>query len=290
MTNKKTDLKRLLLFLLFAFGIAWIPEVIFNKTLGYENWFGGPYTIATLLVTYSPLLGNLLTRKLTKEGMKNSLFHLNLKGNLKYYVFALLCPFAFGILQNAAYTTLYGHWDFHEIASRFTLAEISDQLLVIVPFGPLFAWNTIGEEFGWRAYMNQKMESVLGTVGTVIVGGILWGVWHMPLTLEGHNFGTEYPGYPYMGILAMALDCTIMGVFLMWVTKKSKSIFPAAIMHACYNIGFPGFGTIFLSGVGDLEAFSPTIPQQMITMIPMAVVAAVFTFFMARDAKKSIER
>ena len=43
---------------------------------------------------------------------------------------------------------------------------------------PLFAWNTFGEEFGWRAYMNQKMEPLLGTTGTVIVGGIIWGVWH----------------------------------------------------------------------------------------------------------------
>ena len=32
MTNKKLELKRLLLFLLFAFGIAWIPGIILNET------------------------------------------------------------------------------------------------------------------------------------------------------------------------------------------------------------------------------------------------------------------
>lgn len=286
MTNKKKTLKQLLLFLLFAFGIAWIPAIIFNKTLGYKEWFEGPYMILALPVSFAPMLGNLLTRKITKEGMKNSLFHLNLKGNLKYYVFAVLYPVAFGILQCATYTTVLGHWDFQEIAERFTLPEIAGSVMMLLPLGPLFAWNTFGEEFGWRAYMNQKMEPLLGTAGTVIVGGILWGVWHLPLTVEGHNFGTEYWGYPYMGIAMMAFDCTVMGVFLMWLTKKTKSIFPAAILHACNNIGLPGIGKCLLSGVGDLAEFDPTIAQQMVCLIPMAVIAAVFTVFMIRDAKK----
>lgn len=290
MTNKKMTWKRLLLFLLFAFGLAWIPEIIFNKTFGYKEWFEGPYVILAMIVSFSVALGNVITRKLTKEGMKDSLLHLNLKGNLKYYVFAMLYPIVYGISQNVTYTTIYGHWDFHEIATRFTPAELAGNILVLLPLGPLFAWNTFGEEYGWRAYMNQKMEPLLGTVGTVIVGGILWGVWHAPLTVEGHNFGTEYPGYPYMGILLMAVECTIMGVFLMWVTKKSKSIFPAAILHACNNMGFPAIGNIFLSGVGELEDFDPSILQRLVCNIPMAVIAVVFTYFMARDAKKSVKR
>ena len=39
MTNKKTELKRLLIFLFIAFAISWIPAIIFNKTLGYNDWF-----------------------------------------------------------------------------------------------------------------------------------------------------------------------------------------------------------------------------------------------------------
>ena len=43
MTNKKLERKRLLLFLLFAFGIAWIPSIILNETIDH-----GPFPFAQL--------------------------------------------------------------------------------------------------------------------------------------------------------------------------------------------------------------------------------------------------
>ncbi|MBQ6041305.1 MAG: CPBP family intramembrane metalloprotease [Oscillospiraceae bacterium] len=287
MTNKKLEMKRLLLFLFFAFAIAWIPAIILNKTIGYENWFAGPFAVFGLPLVYAPALANLLTRKITKEGMQNSLFHLRFKGHFKYYALAALIPLVQGILMAVTMTTVYGHWDFSEIAGRQSAAHIISTGLIVLAIGPLFAWNTFGEEFGWRAYMNQKMEPLLGTTGTVIVGGIIWGVWHAPLTIEGHNFGTDYPGYPYLGIICMCIFCIAEGAFLMWLTKKTGSVFPAAIMHACNNTGVTYLNTWLISGVGDPEAFEPTIPQQLVCMIPFAVCAAVCTVFMIRERKKT---
>ena len=286
MTNKKLELKRLLLFLLFAFGIAWIPAIILNAAVGYENWFSGPYMILGLPLLYAPALANIITRRLTKEGWENSLFHFNFKGHFKYYVLAVLIPFLQGLLSNITMTLVYGHWDFQEMLERQTVPEYIGSVLLMFAMGPLFAWNTFGEEFGWRAYMNQKMEPLLGTAGTVIVGGIIWGVWHAPLTVKGHNFGTEYWGYPWLGILLMAVFCTAQGAFLMWLTKKSGSIFPAAIMHACNNAGIPQMNTFFLSGFGDLENYEPTLMQQLVCMIPYIICAAVFTVIMIRDSKR----
>lgn len=291
MQNKKTEAKRLVLFLLFAFGIAWIPEIILNKTLGYENWFQGAYAILGLPVIYAPLLANILTRKITKEGWKQSYLHLNLRGNLRYYAMAVLFPFIQGLLTYVTLTTVYGHWDFSEITGRVSISDYLGSCLVMFAFGPLFAWNTIGEEFGWRAYMNQKMEPLLGTTGTIIIGGILWGVWHAPLTVAGHNFGTEYRGYPWLGILFMAVWCSATGVFLMWLTKKTGSVFPAAIMHACNNMQVGSVNQVFLSGVGDAGKFEPTMQQSMLCMIPYLILAAVFAVIMIAGsrAKKPAE-
>ncbi|MBQ9908082.1 MAG: CPBP family intramembrane metalloprotease [Oscillospiraceae bacterium] len=286
MTNKKSELKRLLLFLLFAFGIAWIPAIILNETVGYENWFNGPYVIFGLPTLYAPALANIITRKITKEGWENSLFHLNFKGHLKYYVLAVLFPFIQGLLSNITATLVYGHWDFHEMLARQSFSDYFGSILLMFAMAPLLAWNTFGEEFGWRAYMNQKMEPLLGTTGTVIIGGIIWGVWHAPLTVKGHNFGTDYWGFPWLGIVFMSVWCVVMGVFLMWLTKKSGSIFPAAIMHCCNNAGIPHLNRFFLSGFGDLEEYEQTIPQMFVCMIPYLILAAVFTYFMIRDGKK----
>jgi membrane protease YdiL (CAAX protease family) len=286
MTNKKLELKRLLLFLLFAFGIAWIPVIILNETVGYENWFEGPYVIFGLPMLYAPALANVLTRKITKEGWENSLFHFNFKGHIRYYILAVLFPFLQGLLSNITTTLVYGHWDFHEMLERQTLPEYFGSILLMFAMAPLFAWNTFGEEFGWRAYMNQKMEPLLGTTGTVIVGGIIWGVWHAPLTVKGHNFGTDYWGFPWLGIVFMSVWCVVGGIFLMWVTKKSGSIFPAAILHACNNAGIPHLNRFFLSGIDDLENYDPSIPQMFVSMIPYLILGAVFTYFMVRDRKK----
>lgn len=286
MLNKKLELKRLLLFLLFAFGLAWIPWIIFNKVFGYKEWFTGPWVIVAFPTLYAPALANIITRKITKEGWENSLFHFNFKGHIKFYAFALLIPLVQGILAAVTMTLVYGHWNFAEMTERVSIPTAVFSGLSLLALAPLFAWNTFGEEFGWRAYMNQKMEPLLGTTGTVIVGGILWGVWHAPLTVEGHNFGTDYWGYPWLGILTMAVFCTCEGAFLMWLTKKSGSVFPAAIMHACNNMGITYIGQFFLSGFGNLETYKSTLTQGLIAMIPFAVCAAGVTVFMITEKKK----
>ena len=285
MTNKKTDAKRLLLFLLLAFGIAWIPAIILNETVGYEEWFSGPFALTALPLIFAPALANIITRKLTGEGWENSLFHFNFKGHLKYYAAAVLIPLLNGIMNNITMTLIYGKWDFSEMTSRQSIPEFIGSILLITALAPLYAWNTFGEEFGWRAYMNQKMEPLIGTAGTVVAGGIIWGVWHAPLTVAGHNFGTDYPGYPWLGIVTMSLWCTTLGAFLMWVTKRSGSVFPAAILHACSNGGLPLLGAFFQSGFGDGAEFTPTLPQRIISMIPFMLCAAGITAVMMRKGK-----
>ncbi len=127
------------------------------------------------------------------------------------------------------------------------------------------------------------MEPLLGTTGTIIIGGIIWGLWHAELTVEGHNFGTDYPGYPYLGIISMCVTCTFMGIFLMWLTKRTNSIYPAAIFHAMNNFGGTVTSSLFISNVP--EDYSLTIPQQLMLDVPLCAAALVVFVFMLRDNK-----
>lgn len=83
--------------------------------------------------------------------------------------------------------------------------------------------------------MMPKLIELMGMPKAIIVGGIIWGLWHAPLTCVGHNFGMDYPGFPYLGIILMCLFCTALGTVLMYVTIKTNSIWPAAFMHAVNN-------------------------------------------------------
>ena len=67
--------------------------------------------------------------------------------------------------------------------------------------------TTTGEEWGWRGYLVPKLTEKLSVVPTLLISGIIWGLWHAPLTVMGHNYGLGYSGYPYTGILAMCAFC-----------------------------------------------------------------------------------
>lgn len=281
MINKKLEAKRLVIFLLLAFGISWIPAIIFNRAFGYYEWFE-TYKMPALfwIVGYGPALANVITRKLTNEGWSGSMLHLNIKGNIKYYLFAVFAVSVLSIAQGIMLTLTVGGGDWSGIGANASFSEIVSVLLTVFASAPLMAFNTFGEEFGWRGYMNQKMEPLLGTAGTVVVGGMIWGLWHAVLTVEGHNFGTDYKGYPYLGILYMCISCTFMGVFLMWLTKKTNSVYPAAIFHAMNNFGGTAAGQLFISGVTEDTVL--TIPQMLTADIPFGIAAAVFLVLMLR--------
>lgn len=83
--------------------------------------------------------------------------------------------------------------------------------------------------------MMPKLEQVMSKPAAVIVGGILWGLWHAPLTVNGHNFGLDYPGFPYVGILVMCVFCILMNGFLTMLTEKTGTVYPAALAHATNN-------------------------------------------------------
>ena len=69
----------------------------------------------------------------------------------------------------------------------------------------------------------------------------------------------------------------------MWITKKTDSIYPAAIMHASNNFGGKAIGQLFISGIP--EDYSPTIADNLIVSIPSFLLGLVFLILMLRDSK-----
>lgn len=286
MINKNLEAKRLIIFLLLAFGISWIPAIIFNKVFGYHEWLEtNKMPVFSWIFGFGPALANIITRKITNEGWHDSMLHLNLKGNIKYYLFSVFAISVISVFQGIFATLTIDGGDWSDLGKNFTFGQGFSTLLTALATSTLMAFNTFGEEFGWRGYMNQKMEPLLGTTGTIIAGGIIWGLWHAVLTVEGHNFGTDYPGYPYLGIVCMCVSCTFTGIFLMWLTKRTNSIYPAAIFHAMNNFGGTITVRIFMSGIP--EDYSPTIPQRLLFDIPFYAAALIIFTFMMRSDRKS---
>ena len=147
------------------------------------------------------------------------------------------------------------------------------------------AFNTFGEEYGWRGYLYPKIESAWSRPLAIIAGGIIWGLWHAPLTVKGHNFGTDYPGFPYVGILLMCGICVILGIFFHWLTLKTGSIYPASIAHSATNNGASLIMMIFV----QVNAGNHDIPLRttLILFAPMLLYLLFIPLLMKKKERSS---
>lgn len=103
-----------------------------------------------------------------------------------------------------------------------------------------------GEELGWRGFL-QKEFAYMGFWKSSAVIGFVWGVWHAPLILQGHN----YPQNPLAGVFMMIIFTLLLSPIISYVRLKSKSVIAAAIMHGSIN-GTLGLSIIVIKGGNDM--------------------------------------
>jgi membrane protease YdiL (CAAX protease family) len=279
--NKKLEIKRLLIYLALTFGLTWGIFGTFIAT-GHK-WDGTkPYLESFVgLGMMVPVIAHVLTRKLTGEG-----FAMTGKGSMMlgitfrdkkwiYYLFAMLVPWLYFELGDGLSLLFYPQLFDEEYYQTLGLAK---ELIPILPFieilnGTILSFAAFGEEGGWRGYMMPKLTALFGIKKAVVIGGIIWGVWHAPLTAVGHNFGTDYPGFPYLGILVMCVECSFMGIMLTFLTEKTGSVWAASIMHAVNNT-HPGILGLFLNEERVAEDMPHPLLRWVFLLIPTVVIGS----------------
>ena len=146
---------------------------------------------------------------------------------------------------------------------REQMGQLPAWLMVVSTlFSGLLAGITInavaafGEEYGWRNYLVGALREVKFWEAALFIG-VVWGVWHFPLILMGHN----YPNEPYWGVLLMVVFCVLAGVIELYFVLKTKSMIVAAVIHGTINalagmtIYFTLGGNDFLNGMTGLAGF-----------------------------------
>ncbi len=105
------------------------------------------------------------------------------------------------------------------------------QVVQGVLLGPVLnAPFIFGEEWGWRGYLLPRLLP-LGQWRALVLGGVIWGLWHAPLILLGYN----YPQHPVPGVLFFTLVCVLLGILLGWMRLATGSLWPAVISHGSLN-------------------------------------------------------
>ncbi|MBR3600793.1 MAG: CPBP family intramembrane metalloprotease [Lachnospiraceae bacterium] len=290
---QNVETKRILIYVVSTFLLTWIYCIaVIYPMMNGETLSGVPAVMTQFLVAaamFVPAIGVLVTRLVTKEGLKNAWVRPNLKGNIKTYLLAYFGPAVLTILGAVFYFVIFqGTFDPEcgymglTLEAAGTPAEtipvpLSTLMLIqavqAIFLGPILNFVTcFGEEWGWRGYLVPKLSEKFSTIPMLLISGLIWGLWHAPLTIVGHNYGVGYAGFPFTGILAMCLFCIVMGVFLSYVTLKTKSCIPAVLGHGAIN-GFAAIGMYFTKDGGN--PFVGPAPTGVVGMIPFVIAAVV---------------
>lgn len=274
MTNK-LELKRILIFLAVAFGWAYMAGLIVYLNGGLFDarpMFGGNLDTFTFWVGFvympAPAIAHVFTRWVTKEGWQNLYLGFKFKQGWRYILFVWVYTAVAIIIGGAIFFAIFPQY-FDPNLTNFTamLTELEAQAGEPIPFSPamliviqfisaLTAGLIInipfmlGEEFGWRAYLQQKLMP-LGPRKTMIIMGIIWGLWHTPVIMMGYNYGAvnnnQYWGSPWSGIAAMTWMTFVVGTLFGWAVYKAGSVWPAVIGHGVLN-GLAGIVFLFAQG------------------------------------------
>lgn len=107
------------------------------------------------------------------------------------------------------------------------LGGILGGLLAGATVNLLFA---LGEELMWRGYLWEKLKAK-GFWPASLEIGLVWGLWHAPLILMGHN----YPSAPILGAGAMTLFTLLLTPTLLYLREKGGSVLAPALLHGTLN-------------------------------------------------------
>lgn len=299
-TEKKLTAKRILIYLGITFFITYVYEflVVYPVAFSDNSIVAGMTTLLIAFVMFVPALGVLLTRLITKEGFKNIWLKPNFKGHIRYYLIGWFGPAVLMLVGMGIYFLIFpdkfdSSFSYLSSALVATGQEMPEELLkmtvliqlvMAIFLAPLLnAIPCFGEEWGWRGYLLPKMKERFKIGWVLLINGIIWGLWHAPITAIGHNYGMGYKGWPVTGILAMCGFCIVVGVIFSYITLKTGSCLPAVLAHGSLN-GIAGIGIYFTKDGGN--PFVGPAPTGIIGGSAFIVTAVVMAVLLMKDKKK----
>lgn len=279
--NKKGTVK----YLFWTFLIAWIMQVI----VALLTWNGlaviGQLLMAVMM--FVPMVSVPLSgQKLSAMGWKP-----RIKGNVRTLLASWLLP----ALLTAVGTVLYflvfpSHFDLSgEYLKANAGAEVLEQLEAQGLTYPMYVMVTVagcltsaplinmflavGEEAGWRGFLYPQLKARFGKRKGLLIGGIIWGMWHFPLIgLIGYEYGTDYVGFPFLGMLLFCVFAVSAGILCDWVYEKSGCIWFPSILHGAVNAAAIVPMALCTVNTGSAILLGPT-PIGLLAGVPMLLLA-----------------
>lgn len=261
MRKNKVPWWNIVSYCVLAFGLFWIPflgATCSEQIIGEAGIWGSVFGI---LGPFSPLLAALIVRFVAKEGFRDA--HLGLKVKWQYWAIAIILPFFWNGVQDAL-QLIFGFaimdWDhFPEGLYRVPINLLGGVLIFI------------GEEFGWRSYLLEKLRP-LGRRKALLISGTIWSFWHTPLVVIPN--ATYGENLNLFGAILTLSIFVLAGFIFGWLYLESGSVWPCVLMHSYNNlIGLKLFSEAWL-----METEPSLLQNTLMAIAPMITVWLILYF------------
>lgn len=236
-------------FVIATFALTWLivlPLYLVDDDLVFQMLYL-PVTVAMMFVP--ALIAWLIVRKTRPKGQRAAALgftrHRPLPRFFGYLALAFALPVVITLIS-LPLASAFGLFeadvqDFSGLQQLLAAAGVTDMPIGVIMVGQIInvllaAWfinllPALGEEIGWRGWLTPQLLP-LGIIPTIIITGVIWGLWHTPIILLGHN----YPHLPgWLAVLFMVIFCTLIGGVLAWLAIRTNSVWPAALGHSTIN-------------------------------------------------------
>ena len=282
--------KRIFVFILWAFlpmiGVGLLLHFIGSSTSQATTVPVAALT-ASLLTTGAmliPLLAVLFTQLIFKEPVLKGL-GFSFKINRWWWMGWLLMPVIALAVLGMSLLMPGVQWStemIQEAQRQMPVAMGPWGVVAISLVGGLLAGVTInavfafGEEIAWRGFLVKEFQGKRFLTAALVIG-VIWGFWHFPIILNGHN----YPDHPVAGVFMMVLMCVALTPMLLYFRQKSGSVIVPAIMHGTFN-GVIGIGSMLVTPQNDLLVGGPGLAG-IIVLLLVDVCLYLYDRFVSRE-------
>ncbi len=112
---------------------------------------------------------------------------------------------------------------FTDPATYFTM------FILIINF--FFSYTAFfGEEYGWRFFFQPLLQKRFGLKAGVILLGVFWGLWHLPLNIFFYS-----PDTWIISVIVQIITCISFAIFFGYGYAKTENIWVPVMMHYINN-------------------------------------------------------
>lgn len=251
------------------------------------------YTMCASLYMLLPMMVAIVMQKINKEKLSSTgLLRFKIKWS---WLVAWMLPVVIVLLTIFVNTLLPGCEFNTDMSAMIPADSVPEEqkemvsklmtpafMIITTVISGLFAGATInalfafGEEYGWRNYLVSALKEKKFVCASIFIG-IVWGIWHFPLILLGHN----YPQHSVAGVFMMVIFCVLASFVELYLVLKAKSVFPAAIFHGTIN-AVAGLNVLLIKGGNDLINGAAGLSGFILISIVIAIIY-VFDRYVLKD-------